>query len=190
MKYSNLIICGVPKTFDIWDSPDYLQPISEDMKPDDILYDMYPAGFDDDKEERAAFLFKYKESATGAYLVHSRRSQTLTLSLSPWAVEADVYLYAAYINSILAKHKRAKLYDKYAPLRSLSDEMVSQMIKERKNYLRRLFTTKEGFTMEGLNTDYTLQVAHLRPAPSLDMQILELQQVFVEMQWTFPEDGE
>lgn len=57
------------------------------------------------------------------------------------------------------------------------------MIVERKRYLKRLLTTKEGFTMDGLNADFTLKVAHLRPAISPDMQVLELQKQFVRMQW-------
>jgi len=183
MKYSSLIISGIPKSFNIWNTPEYLQPMSDDMNPDDILYDWYPADCNEDKGEIAIMVFKYDESASGIYLVHTPHIQSLSLELSPWAVEADVYLYAALINAILTKHKRARLYDKYAPLRSLNDDAVSQMIKERKNYLRRLLTTKEGFTMDGLNASLTLQVAHLRPAPTLDMQILELQQSFVRMQW-------
>jgi len=107
----------------------------------------------------------------------------LTVELSPWASEADVLLYGAFINAVLAKHKRARLYDKYAPLKGLTDEDVQRMIKDRKAYLKRLLTTKDGFTMEGLNADYTLQVAHLRPAASLDEQVLELQKQFVAMQW-------
>ena len=57
------------------------------------------------------------------------------------------------------------------------------MIKERKTYLKRLLTTKEGFTMEGINADFTLKVAHLRPAISPEVQVLELQRQFVGMQW-------
>jgi len=33
------------------------------------------------------------------------------------------------------------------------------MIKDRKAYLKRLLTTKDGFTMEGLNVDYEVKVA-------------------------------
>jgi hypothetical protein len=47
----------------------------------------------------------------------------------------------------------------------------------------RLLTTKDGFTMEGINADFTLKVAHLKPAVSVDTQIQELQQQFVKMQW-------
>lgn len=53
---------------------------------------------------------------------------------------------------------------------------------------RCLLTTKEGFTMEGLNAGFTLQVAHLRPAISPQMQVLELQRQFVGMQWERPEE--
>ena len=92
-------------------------------------------------------------------------------------------LYAAFVNAVLAKHKRARLYDKYAPLKNLTDDDVRQIVKDRKAYLKRLLKTKEGFTMEGLNANYTLKVAHLRPAISPDIQVLELQRQFVEMQW-------
>lgn len=183
MKYSNLIIAGVPKSFDIWDVVDYIQSLPEDANPDDVQYDHYPAECDEDKGEEACFMFKYNESATGVYVVHTPHLQTLSLELSPWAVEADVLLYASFINSVLAKHKRARLYDKYAPLKGLTDKDVQQMIAERMRYLKRMLTTKEGFTMDGLNADCTLKVAHLRPAISPDMQVLELQKQFVRMQW-------
>ena len=93
-----------------------------------------------------------------------------------------------FVNAVLAKHKRARLYDKYAPLKGLIDDDVLRMIKERKAYLKRLLTTKEGFTMEGINAGFTLQVAHLRPAISPDMQVLELQRQFVKMQWEIEEE--
>ena len=107
----------------------------------------------------------------------------LTIELSPWASEADVMLYAAFVSAVLAKHKRARLYDKYAPLKGLTDDDVLRMMKDRKAYLKRLLNTKEGFTMEGLNADFTLKVAHLRPAISPDVQVLELLRQFVAMQW-------
>ena len=44
--------------------------------------------------------------------------------------------------------------------------------------------------MEGLNAGFTLQVAHLRPAISPDMQVVELQRQFVRMQWEFEEEDE
>ena len=86
--------------------------------------------------------------------MHTPHLQTLALELSPWASEADVLLYAAFVNAVLAKHKRARLYDKYAPLKSLTDDDVRQMMKDRKAYLKRMLKTKEGFTMEGINVDY------------------------------------
>ena len=185
MKYSNLIIAGVPKSFDIWDVVNYIQSMPEDANPDDVQYDYYLAECNEDKGEEACVMFKYNESATGVYVVHTSHLQTLSLELSPWAVEADVLLYASFVNSVLTKHKRARLYDKYAPLKGLTDEDVQHMIVERKRYLKRLLTTKEGFTMDGLNSGFTLKVAHLRPAISSDMQVLELQQQFVRMQWEF-----
>ena len=188
MKYSNLIIAGLPKSFDVGFAADYVQLLPEDASPEDVLYDIYPAECDEDKGEDAVVLFKYNESATGIYLVHTPHLQALAVHLSLWASEADVLLYASFVNAVLAKHKRARLYDKYAPLKGLTDDDVHRMIVERKAYLKRLLTTKEGFTMEGLNADFTLQVAHLRPAISPQMQVLELQRQFVGMQWERHED--
>ena len=181
MLFSHLIIAGVPKSFDLWESVDSLQPCYEGMNVDDILYDAYP--LECEEGEEAIVLFKYNESATGVDVVYSPFLQTLSLELSPWASEADVILYASYINGILKKHKRARLYDKYAPLKELTDEHVQKMIAERKAYLKRRLTKEKGFTMDGLNIGFTFLVEHLRTAISLDMQALELQQSFVKMQW-------
>ena len=187
MKYSHLIISGIPKSFELWESVDSLQPIYEGMNPDDIQYDAYPAECDEEKGEDACVLFKYNESATGVYVVHTPYLQTLSLDLSPWAVEADVLLYASYISGILKRHKRAQLYDKSAPIEGLSDEQVQEMIAERKAYLKRLLAKEKGFTMCGVNAGFTLAVEHLSPAISLDMQAHELQQSFVRMQWEIEE---
>ena len=183
MRYSHLIISGVPKSFDLWESVDSLQPIYEGMDINGIQYDAYPAECDEERGEDACVLFKYNDSATGVYVVHSPHLQALSLELSSWAVDADVLLYASYINGILKRHKRARLYDKYAPLKELTEEQTQIMILERKTYLKRLLAKEKGFTMYGLNAVFTLLVEHLRPALSLDMQALELQQSFVRMQW-------
>lgn len=190
MKLSNLIIAGLPKTFDVGDAVDYIQPWSDDMRLEDMQYDLYFAEADESKGEEAVVLFKYNESSAGVDLVHTPHLQALAVYLSPWASEADVFLYAAFVNAVLARHKRARLYDKYAPLKNLTDDDVRQMIKDRNTYLKRLLTTKEGFTMEGINADFTLQVAHLRPAISPDMQVQELQRQFVAMQWEREEEEE
>lgn len=184
MKYSELTIVGVPKSFDLSYAVDYVQPMTEDMNLEDILYDAYPLEYDKTKNTDACVIFKYNESATGIYVSHTPHLQTLTLGLSPWAVEVDVLLCASFVNAILSKHKRARLYDKYAPLKGLTDKDVHQMIKERKRYLKHLLTMKEGFTMEGINASFSLFVADLKPAISVDMQVLELQRSFVGMQWT------
>ena len=105
-------------------------------------------------------------------------------------MEADVQVYVSFVNAVLAKHKRARLYDKYAPLKNLSDKDAELMTVERKRYLKRLLATKDGFTMEGINADYTLQVAHLRPAITPEIQVQELQQSFVRMQWEFDDRSE
>jgi len=183
MKYSKLLISGLPKSFDVTYAGDYLQPTGDDIEPEDILYDFYFAEADEDKGEEGLMLFKYNESATGIYLVHTPHLQTLTVELSPWASEADVLLYAAFINAVLAKHKRTRLYDKYAPLKGLADEDVQRMIKDRKAYLKRQLTAKEGFTMEGLNADYEVKVAHLWPNMPPEVWVQELMRQFVSMQW-------
>ena len=180
-----MTIAGVPKSFVIWNVVDYVQDLSEDASPDDVQYDFYSAEYDEEKGEEACVLFKYDESATGVYVTHTPHLQTLFLELSPWAVETDVQLYGLFVNAFLAKHKRSRLYDKYAPLKNLTDDDVQKMIEERKRYLKRLLTTKDGFTMEGINADFTLKVTHLKPAASVDIQMQELQQQFVKMQWEF-----
>ena len=183
MKFSKLIISGLPKSFDVTYAGDYVQDLPDDSRPEDILYDFYFAEANEDKGEEGLMLFKYNESATGVYLVHTPHLQTLSLELSPWASEADVLLYGAFINAVLAKHKRARLYDKYAPLKGLTDEDVQRMIKDRKAYLKRLLTTMEGFTMEGVSVDYEVKVAHLWPNMPPEVWMQELMRQFVAMQW-------
>ena len=182
MKYDKLQIVGLPKAFELWDTPEYIEPLSEN--PDDIKYDMYPSECDEEALEDACVLFKYNESATGVWMVYREPVHALELTLSTWASDADVALYAAFVNAVLAKHKRSRLYDKFAPLPGLSEEDVRQMTLERHKYLQRLLKTKEGFTMEGVNACYTLKVAHLRPEPSIEEQAAQLQKVFVGMQWS------
>ena len=164
MKYTKLTIAGVPKSLVIWDVVDYVQDLSDDASPDDVQYDFYSLECVEERGEEACVLFKYDESATGVYVTHTPHLQTLSLDLSPWAVESDVLLYALFVNAFLVKHKRAQLYDKYAPIKSLTDEDVQKM-------------------MEGVNADFALKVAHLKPAASVDIQMQELQQQFVKMQW-------
>ena len=183
MKYSKLIISGLPKSFDVTYAGDYVQEMPDDTPIEDVLYDFYFAEADEDKGEEGLVLFKYNESATGIYLVHTPHLQTLTVELSPWASEEDVLLYAAFINAVLAKHKRTRLYDKYAPLKGLTDEDVQRMIKDRKAYLKRQLTTKEGFTMEGLSVDYEVKVAHLWPNMPPEVWMQELMRQFVARQW-------
>ena len=35
MKYSNLLIAGLPKTFDVGYAADYIQPYSDDIRPEE-----------------------------------------------------------------------------------------------------------------------------------------------------------
>lgn len=183
MKNDHLIICGLPKSFDLLDTLDYINPPRIDFDPDALLYDAYPVECDEDKGEDAALIFKYNESATGIYVEHNSITQTLKVELPQWAVEADVLLYSAYINTILKKHKRARLYSNYAPLPGLSESDTERIVSDCNKFLKKQLTTREGFTMEGINHSFTLLVEHLRPAPSIDMQTMELQQMFVRMQW-------
>ena len=181
MKYEELTIVGLPKSFKIYKAVDYLYPNGEPDNSEEVLYDEY---FEEgDEGEDASIVFKYNESATGVNVVYNSTVNTLNLWLSPWAVEADVLLYVAFINAILKKHPRAKLYDKYDIIKNLTDIELNRMLADRRKYLKRLLQTKDGFTMEGVNNDFTLKVAHLRKAASIDMQVTELQQVFTKMQW-------
>ena len=86
---------------------------------------MYPAECDEEALEDASVLFKYNESATGVWMVYREPVHALELTLSPWASDADVTLYAAFVNAVLAKHKRSRLYDKFAPLPGLSGPSAS-----------------------------------------------------------------
>ncbi|WP_036877051.1 hypothetical protein [Xylanibacter oryzae] len=120
---------------------------------------------------------------TGISAIYDSTESALNLWLSPWAVEADVWLYVAFINAILKKHPLTKLYDKYDIIKNLTDIELNRMLADRRKYLKRLLQTKDGFTMEGINDDFTLKVADLRKAASIDMQVIELQQVFTKKQW-------
>ena len=177
------IISGLPKTFNVTHAADYVQPMGDDARLEDVLYDFYFLDVDEAKGEDGVVLFKYNESATGIDLIYTPHLQTLAVELSPWASEADVKLYAAFIRAVLAKHKRARQYDKYAPLKRLTDDDVQRMVKDCKAYLKRLLTTKEGFMMEGINVDYEVKVAHLWPDMPPEVWAQELSRQFVAMQW-------
>ena len=92
-------------------------------------------------------------------------------------------LYVKLANAVLKKHPRTKLYAQYDILKGLTEEDEKKMIADRQSYVKRLLKTKEGFTMEGLFHGFTLKVAHLRPAPTLDIQARDLRQLFADMQW-------
>ena len=104
-----------------------------------------------------------------------------------WACSSDNDGYANHyqldMTGLTVLNLNTPEYVKYAPLKGLTNDDVQRMIKDRKAYLKRLLTTKEGFTMEGLNAGFTLQVTHLRPASSVEVQVQNLQQQFVKMQW-------
>lgn len=51
MKYSKLIISGLPKSFDVIYAGDYVQGMPDDAPIEDVLYDFYFAEADEDKGE-------------------------------------------------------------------------------------------------------------------------------------------
>ena len=186
MRYKQHEIVGLPKTFKVYHTLDYLRPQGVELPPECLTQDFHPLEWD--KEERGIIAFKYNESATGVEILHDMHLQTLSLYLSEWAVEADVLLYVDIVNAVLKKHPRSKLYAKYDILKGLTDLDANRMITERKRYLKRTLINKDHFTMEGLNSSFTLAVEHLRPASSVDMQVFELQRMFTKMQWETPEE--
>ncbi len=188
MKFDKLIITGLPKSFNLCDSVEYLDPIAIGLGPEHIKYDAYPVECNDERGEDAFIIFKYNESSTGVYVLLNTITRSLTIELPVWAADADVFLYSAYVNAILSKHKRAHLFDKFSPLPYITEVDTQKMIDDRRKFLKRQLTTKDGFCMEGLNASFTLIVEHLRPAASIDVQIKELQNHFVDMQWRLGKD--
>lgn len=189
MKYDKLTIIGVPKKFKVYYALDYLYSGCQlPDNPNDILYDELPT--DGDEGEDAMMVYEYYKSATGVYLAYNETVHALSFELSPWASDADVSLYVKLVNAVLKKHPRAKLYAQHDILKGLTEEDEKKMIADRQSYVKRLLKTKEGFTMEGLFHGFTLKVAHLRPAPTLDIQARELRQLFADMQWEKGEEEE
>ena len=189
MKYDKLTIIGLPKKFKVYYALDYLYPDGQlPDNPDEILYDEWPA--DGEEGEDAMMVYEYNKSATGVYVAYNEIVHALSFELSPWALDADVSLYVMLVNAVLKKHPRAKLYAQYDILKGLTEEDEKKMIADRQSYVKRLLKTKEGFTMEGLFHGCTLKVAHLRPAPTLDIQARELRQMFADMQWEKEEEDE
>lgn len=182
MKYDKLTIVGLPKKFNVYNVVDYLYPDGgQPESPDDMFYDFLPTECCDG--EGAIVTYEYNESATGVKVVYEEASHSLTFSLSPWVSDADVRMYTKMVNAVLKKHPRARLYTHYELLKGLTEDDEKKMIANRLSYVKRMLKTKEGFTMEGLFLDFTLKVAHLRPAPSVDILALELRQLFTDMQW-------
>ena len=189
MKYDKLTIIGLPKKFKVYYSLDYLYPDGQlPDNPDDILYDEWPT--DGDEGEDAMMAYEYNKSATGVYVAYNETVHALSFELSPWASDADVKLYVKLANAVLKKHPRTKLYAQFDILKGLTEEDEKKMIADRLSYVKHLLKTKEGFTMEGLFHGCTLKVAHLRPAPTLDIQARELRQMFADMQWEKGEEEE
>ncbi len=157
MKYDKLTIIGLPKKFKVYYALDYLYSGCQlPDNPDDIIYDEWPADGDEGEDAMMAY---------------------------DWASDADVSLYVNLVNAVLKKHPRTKLYAQYDILKGLTEEDEKKMIADRQSYVKHLLKTKEGFTMEGLFHDFTLKVAHLRPALTLEIQARELRQMFADMQW-------
>ena len=182
MKYDKLTIVGLPKRFKVYNVVDYLFPDDHQREsPDDVIYDFLPE--ECDEGEDAIVVYEYNESATGVEVVYEEVAHALTFSLSHWASDADVRIYTKIVNAVLKKHPHARLYAHYELLKGLTEDDEKKMIANRLSYVKRLLKTKESFTMEGLFRDFTLKVVHLRPAPSVDIQALELRQLFTDMQW-------
>ena len=189
MKYDKLTIIGLPKKFKVYYALDYLYSGCQlPDNPDDILYDEWPV--ECDEGEDAMMVYEYYKSATGVYLAYNETVHALSFELSPWASDADVKLYVKLINAVLKKHLRTKLYAQYDILKGLTEEDEKKMMADRQSYVKRLLKNKESFTMEGLFHGCTLKVAHLRPAPTLDIQAKELRQMFADMQWEKEEEEE
>jgi hypothetical protein len=189
MKYDKLTIIGLPKKFKVYNALDYLYP--DDQLPDNldkILYDEWPT--DGDEGEDAMMAYEYNKSATGVYVAYNETVHALSFELSSWASDADVSLYVKLVNAVLKKHPRTKLYAQCDILKGLMEEDEKKMIADRQSYVKHLLKTKEGFTMEGLFHGFTLKVAHLRPAPTLDIQARDLRQLFADMQWEKGEEEE
>jgi hypothetical protein len=189
MKYDKLTIIGLPKKFKVYNALDYLYP--DDQLPDNldkILYDEWPT--DGDEGEDAMMAYEYNKSATGVYVAYNETVHALSFELSSWASDADVSLYVKLVNAVLKKHPRTKLYAQCDILKGLMEEDEKKMIADRQSYVKHLLKTKEGFTMEGLFHGFTLKVAHLRPAPTLDIQARDLCQLFADMQWEKGEEEE
>jgi hypothetical protein len=189
MRYDKLTIIGVPKKFKVYYALDYLYPDGQlPDNPDDILYDEWPT--DGEEGEDAMMAYEYNKSATGVYLAYNETVHALSFELSTWASDADVSLYVKLVNAVLKKHPRAKLYAQCDILKGLTEEDERKMIADHQSYVKHLLKTKEGFTMEGLFHGFTLKVAHLRPASTLDIQAKELRQLFADMQWEKGEEEE
>lgn len=189
MKYDKLTIVGLPKKFNVYNVVDYLYPDDgQPESPDDMVYDFLPTECGD--SEDAIVAYEYNESATGVEVVYEEVSHSMTFSLSSWVSDADVWMYTKMVNAVLKKHPRAKLYAQYDILKGLTEEDEKKMIADRQSYVKHLLKTKEGFTMEGLFHGCTQKVAHLRPAPTLDIQAKELRQMFADMQWNKGEEEE
>ena len=61
MKYSKLMISGLPKAFNVTYAGDYVQDLPDDSSPEDILYDFYFADVDEDSNTPAANSIQNKE---------------------------------------------------------------------------------------------------------------------------------
>ena len=187
MKYDKLTIIGLPKKFKVYYALDYLYPGDQlPDNPDEILYDEWPT--EGDEGEDAMMVYEYNKSATGVYMAYNETVHALSFELSSWASDADVSLYVKLVNAVLKKHPRAKIYAQYDILKGLTEEDEKKMMEDRQNYVKHMLKTKEGFFMEGLFHGFTLKVAHLRPAPTLDMQATMLRDMFTNMQWEEEED--
>jgi len=174
MYYEKIDIIGLPKSFDLWESLDLVNPSTGN--PDDILYDGYPGEIYTDDDD-SMDVFKYKESATGINLVWYGQAQSLKIRLSKWAVKSDVEFIALYINALLNKYKRAKAVIADKVLKSIPDEDVTKAIGDRAHYLNKKIKEGKSFDMVGLRVTFLID----NDDSGLDVD--NLQRDFVNVQW-------
>jgi len=174
MFYEKIDIIGLPKSYDLWESLDLVNPCTEN--PGDILYDGYPGElYTDDDDSMDAF--KYKESATSINLVWHGQAQVLKIQLSKWAVKSDVEFLALYVNALLNKYKRAKAVIGDKVLKAIPVEDVAKAIEDRTKYLKKKIKEGKSFEMVGLRVTYLID------ADDAVLDVESLQRDFVNVQW-------
>lgn len=180
-KYTHLIVRGIPKRFNVTGVLDVAFQEEDVDDPLDHEYDqlfLEPLQGDD-----AVVAYKYFASATGVYVTYFRDECFLLFELSVWGSDADAELFAALINTMLKKHRRARLYKGQQQLECLTEEDIRRMQEYRRKYVERLLAGRKPFVMEGIWDDLEVNPACPMPAPVLAAQVSLLRQNFVDLQW-------